>query len=85
MPDQSYQSLADQRARFGAEMTADPDVKARLQGLTFHEVGDQGEAAQDAFVQGVMNRAASRNQTLKRAMGSDYYPGKSLRYMPGAD
>lgn len=84
MPD-SYQSLADQRARFATEMQADPDVKDRLQGLTYHEVGGQGAEAQHAFIESVMNRAAARGQSLRRAMGTDYYPGKSLRYAPGAD
>lgn len=81
----SFQILADQRARFAHEMEADPNVRDRLYSLTHREVGGQGADAQHAFIESLMNRAVARDQTLKRAMSHDYYPGRSLRYSPGKD
>jgi hypothetical protein len=41
------------------------------------EVGSQGPAAQTAFAEEVMNRAASRNQTIMEALSGKYYPTRN--------
>ena len=47
---------------------------AAFAGRVNSEVGSQGPAAQRAFAEEVMNRAASRNQTLMQALSGKYYP-----------
>jgi len=66
-------ALATARAGFGEELQ-DPAVKARLAALTQAEVGGQGPAAQQAFIETIMNRAAARGQTLAQTMTGDYFP-----------
>lgn len=79
-------SLADARKRFAKELE-DPEVAARLAAYIEPEVGSQGAAAQQAFVESVMNRAAARGQTLKQALSpsAGYFPSQTTvpasRYM----
>jgi hypothetical protein len=44
------------------------------------EVGGQGPEAQLAFAEEVMNRAASRGQTLMQALSGRYYPTSTPGY-----
>jgi hypothetical protein len=61
------------RSQFSAQLQ-DPRVMAAFAGRMASEVGSQGPAAQLAFAEEVMNRAASRNQTLMQALSGSYYP-----------
>ena len=61
------------RSQFDAQLK-DPRVMAAFAGRMSSEVGSQGPAAQLAFAEEVMNRAASRNQTLMQALSGRYYP-----------
>lgn len=61
------------RSQFDAQLR-DPRVMAAFAGRMASEVGTQGPAAQLAFAEEVMNRAASRNQTLMQALTGRYYP-----------
>ncbi|MBX9570763.1 MAG: hypothetical protein K2X77_17860 [Candidatus Obscuribacterales bacterium] len=56
------------------EQLKDPKVIAAFAGRMATEVGGQGAAAQLAFAEEVMNRAASRGQTLMQALSGSYYP-----------
>lgn len=77
-------SLADARKRFAKELE-DPDVAARLAAYTEAEVGSQGAAAQQAFMESIMNRASARGQTLRETLSGSYFPGithsKAQRFM----
>lgn len=68
-----YAPGAINRAQFDDELR-DPRVIAAFAGRMRTEVGSQGPAAQLAFAEEVMNRAASRNQTLMQALSGSYYP-----------
>ncbi|MBS1999490.1 MAG: hypothetical protein JSS86_24350 [Cyanobacteria bacterium SZAS LIN-2] len=61
------------RSQFDAQLN-DPRVMAAFAGRMRSEVGSQGREAQVAFAEEVMNRAASRNQTLMQALSGRYYP-----------
>lgn len=61
------------RTQFDAQLK-DPKVMAAFAGRMASEVGSQGPAAQLAFAEEVMNRAASRNQTIMQALTGRYYP-----------
>jgi hypothetical protein len=61
------------RSQFDSQLN-DPKVMAAFAGRVNSEVGSQGPAAQRAFAEEVMNRAASRNQTLMQALSGKYYP-----------
>jgi len=61
------------RTQFDAQLK-DPRVMAAFAGRMASEVGSQGPAAQLAFAEEVMNRAASRNQTIMQALTGSYYP-----------
>src|SRR4029434_10521808 len=66
------------RSRFAEELK-DPRTADQLFSLTHREVGGQGPEAQQAFIETVFNRAASRNMSLAQTMGDrKYYPEKSL-------
>lgn len=68
-----YAPGAINRSQFDAELR-DPRVMAAFAGRMRSEVGSQGPAAQLAFAEEVMNRAASRNQTIMQALSGSYYP-----------
>jgi hypothetical protein len=71
--------LVNQRSQFADEIQ-DPNVQAQLFNLTHNEVGRQGPEAQQAFMETVFNRAASRGQSLSFALNDrNYYPGVSFR------
>ena len=61
------------RSQFDKELS-NPDVMAAFAGRMKSEVGSQGEEAQVAFAEEVMNRAASRDQTIMQALHGSYYP-----------
>lgn len=61
------------RSEFDKELS-DPKVKAAFAGRMHSEVGSQGEDAQLAFAEEVMNRAAARDQTIMEALKGSYYP-----------
>ena len=61
------------RSQFNKQLE-DPRVMAAFAGRMNSEVGSQGKQAQVAFAEEVMNRAASRNQTLMQALSGSYYP-----------
>jgi hypothetical protein len=64
------------RSQFDSQLK-DPRVMAAFAGRMHSEVGSQGPAAQVAFAEAVMNRAASRNQTIVQALTGKYYPTHS--------
>jgi len=64
------------RSQFDAQLR-DPRVMAAFAGRMASEVGNQGPAAQLAFAEEVMNRAASRNQILMQALSGSYYPTRN--------
>jgi hypothetical protein len=64
------------RSQFDSQLK-DPRVMAAFAGRMHSEVGSQGPAAQLAFAEEVMNRAASRNQTIMQALTGKYYPTHS--------
>lgn len=74
VPSEPAMSLADARKRFAKELE-DPEVAARLAAYTEAEVGSQGAAAQQAFMESIMNRAAARGQTLRQTLSGSYFPG----------
>jgi hypothetical protein len=61
------------RSQFDKQLN-DPRVMAAFAGRVNSEVGSQGHAQQVAFAEEVMNRAASRGQTLMQALSGKYYP-----------
>ena len=69
-------SLADVRGGFAEEMK-NPAVRDRLMAYTQAEVGSQGPAAQQAFMESIMNRAASRGQSLAKTLSGRYFPGET--------
>lgn len=69
----SKPALEDDRAKFSEELK-DPAVAARLAAYTEAEVGSQGPAAQQAFIESIMNRASARNQTLRQTLSGSYFP-----------
>lgn len=68
------QTLIHQRYKLGTEMKKNPSIRKRLIYLTHKEVGSQGDAAQQMFIETVMNRAYARKMTLAKTMNSKYYP-----------
>jgi hypothetical protein len=68
--------LAGARAQFAAEMKNDPDLARLLSASTNAEVGGQSKAAQQDYIESVMNRAAARGKSLRETLtDSRYYPG----------
>ena len=66
----------------------DPDIRNRLIALTHAEVGTQGPQAKQAFMESVVNRAASRGQPLSAAINDpSYFPKitqqRAARGVPG--
>jgi len=78
--------LAAIRAQQAAELEQNPDLEQRLYSLTHNEVGGQGTAAQQAFIETLFNRADRRGQSLAQIINDrSYYPGISFRPRPGAN
>jgi hypothetical protein len=74
------------RAQQAAELEDDPELEQRLYSLTHNEVGGQGPAAQQAFIETLFNRADRRGQSLAQTINDrSYYPGVSFRPRPGAN
>jgi hypothetical protein len=66
--------LAEQRARIGRELQ-NPEVQRLLAASTEAEVGGQGPAAKQGYIESVMNRALSRGKTLAATLNDPrYYP-----------
>ena len=58
----------------------------QIYSLTDNEVGGQGPAAHQAFIETLFNRAQARGQSLyQTATDRKYYPGVSFRPRPGAN
>src|SRR4030095_4272172 len=77
--------LASVRSGFRDEL-ADPEVRQQIYSLTDNEVGGQGPAAHQAFIETLFNRAQTRGQSLyQAATDRNYYPKVSFRPRPGAD
>jgi hypothetical protein len=64
------------RSQFDSQLNQ-PKVMAAFAGRMNKEVGSQGPAAQRAFAEEVMNRAASRNISITDAVSGKYYPGNN--------
>ena len=60
---QQYGNLAKTRSAYAQEL-ANPDTRRLLMASTEAEVGDQSPAAQQAYMESVMNRASARNTDL---------------------
>lgn len=73
-------TLASERARLAEEYANNPAVRAKLLKVAQAEVGSGDPQRLQAFMEGVFNRAASRKQTLDRALQADYYD--TLRHGP---
>ncbi len=69
----NYSPGAMNRSQFDKELS-DPRILAAFAARMQSEVGTQGPAAQLAFAEEVMNRAAARGQTLMQALSGSYYP-----------
>jgi len=70
--------LARIRQGYAQELN-NPRVAGQLYALTHREVGSQGRDAQQAFMETVFNRAASRGMSLAQVMADpNYYPRQSL-------
>ena len=70
--------LSDARRAFSAEL-ADPTVRNRLFAMTEAEVGGQGPAAQQAFMESTFNRASARGLTLDQTLGDRrYFPAETF-------
>jgi hypothetical protein len=65
--------ITDARAKFAGELK-NPAIRDRLMNLTHKEVGSQGQQAQKALIETVINRAAARKQSLDQTMRLGYYP-----------
>src|SRR4030095_5868228 len=71
--------LAALRSAYSPELN-DPVLRQQLYMLTHREVGGQGPAAQQAFMESVINRAAARGQTLAQTVSDkNYFPSTSLK------
>jgi hypothetical protein len=71
--------LAALRSAYSTELS-DPGILQRLYSLTHREVGGQGPAAQQAFMESVINRASARGMTLSQAISDkNYFPSISLK------
>ena len=63
------------RERIRKELESDPDLQRLLYASTAAEVGGQGEAAQQAYMETVTNRAAASGRSLRSILLSPgYYP-----------
>lgn len=62
------------RSRFLPEL-ADLRVRDRLIAYTNAEVGGQGPAARQAFMETILNRAVARDQPLAKTLSGSYFPG----------
>jgi hypothetical protein len=74
-------NLKDVRERFAKELQ-DPKVQQLLMASTQAEVGNQSETFWQAYMESVMNRAASRKMTLKEALLDEYDPRTRKGYYP---
>lgn len=72
------------RTAFNAELN-NPAVRQQLAALAYREVGGQGQQAQQAFIESVINRAAARGKTIAETIsGRDgYFPPQSLAPVNG--
>src|SRR4029077_13599263 len=68
--DTRFGELANIRGRYMQEMQDNPDLRRRFAAMAPWEVGTDNDAAKQAFVESVFNRAASRGQTLDTALHS---------------
>jgi hypothetical protein len=73
-------ALKDVRARLVEEAEKNPQVMDKLMRVAQAEVGTSDPQRLQAFIEGVFNRAASRKQSLDRALQADYY--ETLRHGP---
>tara|TARA_R110000772_G_scaffold255780_2_gene372070 strand:- start:2350 stop:4338 length:1989 start_codon:yes stop_codon:yes gene_type:complete len=63
------------RERIRKELEGDPDLQRLLYASTAAEVGSQGEAAQQAYMETVTNRAAASGRSLRSILQDPgYYP-----------
>jgi hypothetical protein len=66
------------QSRFGQELS-DPNTRRLFAASVNAEVGGQGPRAEQAYVESVMNRAASRGMTLEQAIRDvHYYPSTTI-------
>ena len=74
----SAQTVADtlttMRAPFDVELSNNYSVLRKFVFLTDEAVGSQGEEAQQAFVEMVMNQAVAKKWSLNRVMNKKYFP-----------
>jgi hypothetical protein len=72
------------RSQFDSQLN-NPTVKEAFAKRLAAEVGSQGPAAQTAFAEEVMNRAASRGKTIMQALSGRYYPIHDVEKLPKSD
>ncbi|MDR3612158.1 MAG: hypothetical protein P4L53_01240 [Candidatus Obscuribacterales bacterium] len=72
------------RSQFDDELK-NPTVRDAFARRMTAEVGSQGPAAQTAFAEEVMNRAAARGQKLMQALSGKYYKHHNPEKLPEAD
>jgi hypothetical protein len=78
--DTRFGALANIRGTFGQEMANNPDLRRRLMAVTTNEVGTDNDAAKQALIETVFNRAASRKMTLEDTLNSVHVPGTQKGY-----
>jgi len=87
-PNAPFEVVVDPTSRlqdFGDELN-DPRVEQGIYNLTANEVGGQGAAAHQAFIETLFNRAQARGQSLLQTINDrSYYPRISFRPRPGAN
>lgn len=72
------------------DLNSNPELRSRLYAFTEAEVGSQGSAAQQAFMESVINRADARGQSIDSVLSNNgYWPSSTLNrvnagYNPGA-
>ena len=77
-PNATWQSLASARQPFIQELQ-NPAIRQRFIASIAAEVGDQSAAAQQAYAESVMNRAAAGNRSIWDTVNdSGYYPKKTM-------
>lgn len=77
--DTRFGALANKRGAFVKELDSNPDLRRTLMQSVYREVGSQSPRMQQAYLEGVMNRAVSRKQSLYQAItDKGYYPPATL-------
>jgi hypothetical protein len=75
-----FGALANTRGAFVKELASNPDLWRKLMVITDAEVGTDNDAAKQAFIESVMNRAVARGMSLDDTLSSVHIPGTDIGY-----